>query len=446
MTARHLTLSSAILCALAYTFDRYTGWMIIPGLALMILASTRKRAYITSDAILWGTLFWGWLYAPLAQVIIDHGQGSAKLSAYAFLLAYQVLTLILLFAILRRSASDTHAFDSIARATVIIGIYWVYISLGSFWIFGSITGYCTAIPLIPLIHYASARLIISCAHPVPALVVPIILAMMLAVLIAHRKTVILTLALIILATVECMIPSPDHQSDWLETIGVIVPAGGSTESHVDRLQAIVCAQQDLLRRHPTISTMLLPESAVPLCVDKHPWISDLFDPNVLTIFGGFYSNNDYRKDACLSSILSAHDSRITKCYDKIKPLPFTEFVPAQWQWIKGLSTLFLNGKNSIISRSPTQPSMIWLGAPGFAQPYLCSDLFYDTTTVIKGRNNDLPILFLVNDSWFSHLMMPRLLRNYGILIALMLQRTVLYIGYYYQLVIWPDGTYKELLK
>ena len=446
MSALAYTIGSAILCVLAYLFDAACGWMIIPGITLLLCVSKKEGAYRLSHVVCWGTIYWGVLYAPLAQVIIDHGQGTLRLAAYFFLLAYQLCILVVFFGVIRFVLPTRNSLGRLGVASIGICLYWLYVSLASFWIFGSITGFCTAIPLVPLVPYSISCRVISVIHPLIALNIPVLIATCLALMITFRQWMVIALISLVIVCAESMMPRASRQCDWYETIGVIVPQGDRLEPLSDRLQEIVISQQQLVTKHSKITTILLPESAVPYCVDQYPWIETLFDPEVTTIFGSFYSNKDSQTNRCFSSILIARDTRITKCYDKIKPLPFTEYVPKGWRVIKGLLTLFLNGKNEIEPVRPLQPSFIYLDHVGPVEPFICSDLFYDTPVLIRNNSQKIPLLFLVNDSWFLPLMMPALLRNYGKLIALMVGRPVIYVGYYYQLIISPDGEYKELLK
>jgi apolipoprotein N-acyltransferase len=224
----------------------------------------------------------------------------------------------------------------------------------------------------------------------------------------------------------------------LQSIAIILPPTGEKKHPLDYAQKIEVKITTALAHNALLQGIIMPESAYPYCLNTMPEIIELFaaalerssgEPCTLVL--GSYKEEE---DKVQNSLYCVTDRRLILAYDKTKHIPFVEYLPFPWKKCSTMRNLFLKGKKESTSTKKI-PDPLFL-ANRWWQPAVCADLFLEATHLQWGH---LPLLCIVNDSWFSQEYMRNLMKLFACYTAIQAERELFYVGHYDGLWITAQG-------
>ncbi|HEB41490.1 MAG TPA: hypothetical protein ENI08_00530 [Candidatus Dependentiae bacterium] len=251
----------------------------------------------------------------------------------------------------------------------------------------------------------------------------------------------------ILPSLLCLLPflggkflvqHADDIPSYLSKIGYVRPP--KSEAYpLDVAQEIQGAITDLLQQRSDVNCIVMPESSYPFPLNEDQDMIDLWCDNALpddvSLLIGAHRREQHALHNCVYLL---NQGRIVNFYDKRHMMPFVEKVPSLWNIFTCFYTLFLQ-KNREFSPGNRPNVLFTLSNNVTFVPRICSELFFDTT---GNRDHiiqkDIPMLLVVNDSWFLGEYMRNLICLYAKLKAIEEGREILYVGHYHAL--WINRT------
>lgn len=192
---------------------------------------------------------------------------------------------------------------------------------------------------------------------------------------------------------------------------------------------VECCMHDFFRhvaiereRHPQISCIVTPESALPFVLNNHPEqmaaCAD-YARSLPLLIGSFYE-----EEGCICNALYWFSAgRLQKVIRKQHALMVTESIP-RWCDCAALRELFVGEHSFAVVAEVREPLELVEGV--FFYPLLCSELF--CTDMIIHVPEGAHVLALVNDSWFGNSSLAENLRAYARMKAWWQGKKMIYIS------------------
>lgn len=451
-------IASAVLLALAMTCCPLSPLAIAIFLVPLVYLLIQSERFSFKTGYVWGLCYFSIHLWALALVLLEQAQGFLRLLAYCFLVAYlscysglwHWLTQQLL-----RLCSPVSLWLRLCifGATTILFFHTLFYE--AFFLFGSRTGYCFGSPVVPLCWFDSFFIQQLARSPLLALSVIILINYMIALVYYYNKSVTHVLLVLLIIAGVILIP-PVSVLDTkikivMDTIGYCKP---SSENYSwETVRMLVTGLQSLFEHHPQLQIAVMPESSLPIIINKYPEVIDCLEYNALynekTLVVGTFRQEG---DKIYNSILFAKTNCIRRYYDKNNPLPFTEYLPWPWNKIGWIQNLFLNGKEQVCggatsygrpARQTTTKSSYQLTENLKITPFICSDLLFNTHQ--KGSGDDSVVLFIVKDSWFCSYY-AQLMYAYAKMLSVRWNQTFIYVSYHGAYLMSPQKRTFQLLQ
>lgn len=438
MTALYIS-SSACALSCAFLMPTYCSFFVFIFLTpIFYVVLMQKAQHWFLVGLLWGIIFWATHLVGIVMVLHERGCGPHRLLFGVGLIVYCALHAGLWFFSGHRMSLlyKTSSWWPGLCWLVTTEFYFIIVTHYMLWPFGVVMGYCFANPLLPLAQYPF--LLRSLPHIGPHVLLGFLIVgqyLIAVVFYSKSKKALLCGAL-------CFLP---FVWGWFDIKNVKIPYQATKIGYISppaRQLLVWQAAEDinwrivLLRQHsPNIHTIVMPESALPVLLNQHQNIIDLWGANALedeiTLLIGA-SRSDQQNE--YNSFYKIRGCRITNYYDKNFYLPFTEYCPWPWNYFNCFTNLFLKNKKGF---SPKENSRVFfsLTADCVVVPQLCSDLFFEHgfEQACMPRS---PILFAVNDGWFSAQYMRHLMQLFAVFKAVQYNRDIIYVGHFFG--VWID--------
>lgn len=429
-----LITSSALLCSVAFLMPSWLGWLVFIWPAPLFFPRI-VTAYSFKEGLCWGFIFFSLYLHGLAFVFIDYIGMWYGLLCYSMLVLYGAVSIGLLYAAARCLGNHW-----LVRLLALNSI-WLFIEHAYFIPFGSVQGLSLASLLIPLTSYPA---LVYCAAWLPLWLLTILSITIGAMLgLAVQKP---RMALIgFIACVPFLIGWYQYAAypvpSWASSLGICRPQQHA--SIWDQAYAIDAAIKDIYKKHPSITCIILPESAFGDCLERyHEFLTVWYDgamPDTMKLIMGAQRAHNQQ---LFNTLFMMQQCRITHYYDKSHLIWFFEYLPPFWKSCTNIRNLFL--KNKEFSGPPRDQSLVLLqlSADCTVTPALCSDLFFN---YIPATSRGDAILCLVNDRWFAKCpYIARLMILYARLYAIAHHQPIIYVGYQYGGLLMPDGIIHNL--
>ncbi|HSW74001.1 MAG TPA: hypothetical protein VLG71_02500, partial [Candidatus Limnocylindria bacterium] len=141
----------------------------------------------------------------------------------------------------------------------------------------------------------------------------------------------------------------------------------------------------------------------------------------------------------LNSLFVLSRNLVIDSYDKNLRMPITEYLP-EYLNFPCIRRLFLKNKKEFSTKKRSGRA-IKLGRDFTVVPRICSELYFDTSfTPPPG----IPVLCLVNDSWFAADYLRHLMLLFARFKALEWQADVVYVGHYRGVWITKEGVVQNI--
>ncbi len=188
----------------------------------------------------------------------------------------------------------------------------------------------------------------------------------------------------------------------LNTIGYLQPLPWPHYNPYEIMNDIAIQAQQLANKHPEKKLILMPESTCCFPLNKYEDACTILFQELgdrVLLLGG------YREEEKLyNSVYHISQDRISQKYNKTKLKPFTEYLPAHWNYFKFFRDNFLS-INKTFSTSDASCSILHLPLPNhehfLAIPVICWELYSATTDPCPHAPKNIPILALTNDAWYA---------------------------------------------
>lgn len=404
----------------------YCWWMALVWPVFFIYAAIQP-AFSVKHCIIWAVIAMGLHCAPIVYALTQLPNflpyylliGAFILIGYATLICCIVL-LPTIYILQKRNLC------SVARAALWAGsltLLFLLLTKYGFLPFGIQSGYSLFDPLIPLIRMPEL-LCIASHNQTAALILFFATAATAAITI--QKQTITSLAtltfLISLWIVGCAFYKPRIGK---QLPVCIQPMPRSFSKAADPLYVINSIQEmvlDALAASPTATTFIFPESAVGFCLSDYKtveaWGQNGIGKPVHLIIGGIrkQQNNQY------NCVYWFYDGTLQLVFDKRFPVPLVECQLARCPEI-----LLLRTSSPICMGSNPRPEIV-INDEIALVPYICSDLFFNTTPDDEYPNT--PILAVCNDT-YSPAPLRNLMRSATHYKAVCWKRSVVYIDYHH---------------
>jgi apolipoprotein N-acyltransferase len=221
----------------------------------------------------------------------------------------------------------------------------------------------------------------------------------------------------------------ENEPEYLKTISHVQPPARAITHPLEQAEEINIRILKTIQTKPQTTCVLMPESSFTHCLNAFPEASELWGINALSqgcilCIGSYRSDTQneynvlYRQKLC----------RITNHYDKHFLMPFVEKIPNFCRKISWIRNLFLK-INKEFSPKKDSSQLFYLTSSLSAYPRICSDIYMAEQSFNTYPQDNHPILFAVNDSWFSMQYAQHLMFLYAILYAMQNHKDVLYVGH-----------------
>jgi apolipoprotein N-acyltransferase len=433
------TVSSATMLAAAFWWPAAFFWCVFLFLIpIFYHAFTQPQSLTYADGFVWGLLFWSLHWYALFLLVIERGQGSLRVGCVFLLTMYCAFFSGGWFWIAQKGTTYWR------RAPLWVASVWIFSTFLYFsWMrhglllpFG-LDGYCFANPLLPLVWHCWLVSWVAAISSDGLLCILLCLQAALAFVIVHKNMKALIVVIIFaIPFFGIWVSEQSAVPEIAQHIGYVRPP--DEEHPMDQGQAINEALEIVLRKNRSVKIIVMPESSFPLPLNQCNAIVDLWQSNALSagdcLVIGCHRNTSEGSYNCCYCI---GNTLVTHLYDKKKLMPFTEYIPTPWNKLSLFATLFIRHKTHKILRGNTsaQPQSIYANVA--VEIRICSELFFDVST-LKG-SQQIPIICLVNDSWFSAGYMRTLMLLFAKMAAIEYQRHLVYVSHYVGVWLTPDG-------
>lgn len=426
---------SALLLSAAFFCPAYCCWFVFVFLIPIYYVALRSQVPLDFfDGLWWGLIFFGTHFFDIVVLLAQKAQGSLRVPLGIALIVYCALYVGMWFwATSCITKLYKRAWWRQACWCLTTLLYFYFVMHNLFWIFGSCTGYCFGSPLLPLAHYP----IFLFALPFfghTFLLACLCVAQMAATRCLTTKSrgccVLFLLCLIpfcvgLKKTGQAQIPS------YVATLGYVQPPPKTLTNMYDRAEEINARITKIINKNSDIRSLLMPESSLCGSLNQHNEILDMWGSNALKDTTISLYIGSFRTDIGTNLFVTLYQlkgGRITNHYDKKTLFPFTEFVPHWCQKINVIRNLFFKEKEKEFSTKDSENVFFNTATDIEAQPCICSDFYCCRSW---RSTEDRPILLAVNDSWFCHNYLRRLMFLYAVFFAIEMKRDIIYVGHYF---------------
>lgn len=193
--------------------------------------------------------------------------------------------------------------------------------------------------------------------------------------------------------------------------------------------------KQLLEQLPEVDVVIMPESAI---VDgivfeeyAHLFSEQHLQKPIHLIAGSFYKDQINYFNTCYW----VHNGNVRIRYDKRHTMPLTERIPSICNHPYIYDLYFSNAQ--CIDRATNVRPVLQISDNMHMVPYICSELFFNAEPDADNTSN--PIVALINDKWCMAIYLRRLMVQVAQLKAILWQRDIIYVSYYYALWCTKNG-------
>jgi len=318
-------------------------------------------------------------------------------------------------------------------------IFWWWVDNGIFWISGQWDGYPMAFPLVPLATIPHVLYLAPWFSMIGLLACLMIFESLIALALCDKSFILGMMGLLFLTPflVGFFISRDRHDlPSWANRVGYVALSGCHECDINKRAKLIGTMLAQFHAGHPQARLIVMPESTCAFALNENPhcaamWDTVLGHEDITLVVGG----HECEHGALFNTFYCVCKGQIIDRHHKVHCIPLVERIPAPWSRVPFFSSLFLKGYHPF-SVGLQQDQVIKINDCTFI-PMICSELFFAKSEPKVA--SEIPILCLVNDSWFIPYM-RHLLYLAAQCKAIVWRRVILYVGHYGAFWILPDGS------
>ena len=428
-----LVTTSAFLLQSAFMWGEQCAWMafiFLMPLLYSVVRCSMRRPFLTG--LWWGLIFFTSHFSALLVVLHEKAQGSLRLVAGAIFIVYCALHVGLWFSINAWIARGRSEQIKVFFWSVGAWFYFYWLCNFILWPCGHLVGYCFGSPLIALTgHPYFLSTVGSLGSNILLLFLIGIQASSVLFFISDTRYGIIILVCVTPFCLRLLNREVQIIPHYVSELCYVKPPPKRIFHPYERAEEINMCITRALQLKPAAQCILMPESSFAHCLNTFPEIIELWGTNSLaqgnTLCIGSYRADTYNE---YNTLYKIERCRITSLYDKSFLMPFVEYIPNFGKNFSYIRDLFLKSYREF-SPKKRSPEALALTDALFVQPLICSDIYMEPYMHCLKKTTSIPILLIVNDSWFSCLYAQRLMFLYAVYYAMCHKRDILYIGYSY---------------
>ena len=444
---------SALLYACAFIVPSICHWFVfIYLIPLYYYALTHTHTAVWGYAVQgfwWGIIFFLFHMYALIYMLVEQAALSSAVMVSMLLIGYSAVVSACWFAASGVVAACVRSPAGRLSVWVFFTILFIdFVESFFFKIICLPRGYVFAYPLIPLaqhdawiasLHYFPQRFLVLCLCASSACLAYVLIER------KHNRAAVMGAFLFLFPFVSSGFFERKKIALGCQNLFMYIqpPAYNKDMVEVAPLE-LACKLNEQLSRavrlFPHARCFLLPESTFPFPLDLYENIRQLWSENALfgaqeitVVMGSHHSYGHERKN----TLFSLEGCRIIQTYDKNTYLPFAEHMPWPWNKSSFFSEFLLKNKK-VFHKVDSCCKPVKLTSEFVACPYMCSDLFFNYPRI---DDQVCPIVWLVNDSWFTCGYYKHLMFLFAKLQATIYNRPILYIAHEFGVYIDPYAQY-----
>lgn len=430
--------ASAFALHIALYLPAYFFWLSffwLTPLFYLVCENRQKLSFV--EGFFWGFIFFLFHLSAVVHLIMTQAHGVGRFLFPVLLIGYCALHAGLWFFCAHRTSSLCGGGQ---RVRIIAWSFWTYcytlfLPYGLLWISGKCIGYPLSFPLVPLACYPPLLWLLGVVGRWVLMLFLITFSVCFTLFLYERNWWYCVLAVL------CSLPflsgfflqkQTDSLPDFVSTIGYICPQDEKVFIHpLDNAQEIYYRMQSLLKRHPELTSLVMPELSCHFALNEQEHLMRLWNNNALhDKVQLFIGASRCVGDSLFNSLYLIKEGRVQQYYDKQYLMPLVEYVPQWCTKIAWLNNLFLCNNNPFCEPSPSQPYFIFANNI-LCRPCICSDVLFDKKLLYaNASHNAIFILLTLNDSILMRKNTHFLMFLWTIFKAQELNTPFLYVGYH----------------
>jgi len=421
---------SALLGGIAHIVPAYADWLVF--IFLLPLFTTAYTVSVSAyDGLWWGIIFFSMLLSGVVWLVMEYAAAWQGIILSSLLIVYCALYSATWFWI--ATVVSTRLLSPMQWWRIVCWIgatiaYFCALDLILLKIIGLPRGYVFASPLVPLAHHSAWLVCLSWLSSYGALALLVTNSALFSAWLVYARSGYFFVACC------CMVPflygwiSPprNHIPNFNQMIVCAIPPDEQCLQHpLDAAQEIQRCITQACVSQPMAMCVCFPESTYPFPLSEYPHVLKVWQENAPHDCTVLMCCHDVVDNNLTNKLILMREGRIIQSYDKKIYFPFVEYIPYPWQSISWVKRLFLENKRTFRQTELCRPLM-QLTPTLTVAPYICADLFFGYPDCDEGA---CPILWLVNDSWFSCRYLRHTLFLFAKLQACMHKRPIIYVGH-----------------
>ncbi len=439
-----LIITSALLLHGALCCPQYLCWLVflylVPFFFLGLACLNKIDFY---SGFLWGIIFFSFHSWGLAKLVITECNGKGRfIFPVLFILYCSIHTGFWFWLIKKTKLLFAKQLQFLPLLLWTFLFFW-WAPQGLLWISGDYIGQPLFFPLLPLVQYQKTLQLLPLLGSNFLLLTMMLFSLFIVFFIVTQKKRFLVFVFL------CMLPflyghiflqKKVPVSNFVKTVGYICPPDCAKFSHpMDVAQEIYFRMCTLLKKHPHITTIVMPELSYRFALNKHQHVITMWNNNILhdkvQLFIGACHK---KKRKVFNSLYWIKNGKIKQIYDKSRLMPLAEYIPNAYKNISWLNHLFL-GEKQVFSENKNNNIVFKIEKTVTLEPYICAEIFFKKNNIPIQLPNDCYVLSMCNDTVLLSSSLRHLMFLWNKFKALEFTKSVFFVGYYSSSFISPTN-------
>ena len=390
---------SALSFALALFAPAYFFWLtfffLIP---IFYGARTENSNYSFTTGFLWGFIFFSVHLVPVTILIVNDCFGWFRFIFPVILICYSALHTGIWFTLAFRK-------KSFLRFVFYTWLFFWWVPRGLLWASGAYIGYPLMYPLLPLAEYPQFLAAVRFFGTEFLLLFLICFSMSSAFFLRtkNKKTFFLPIIFLTPFLIGFVLPHKEKElPDFFKTFAHVAPPDiPDGTPALDVAQEIYYRIRRLLKQHPEVRYIVMPELSCRFALNERQDVIDLWTHNALGDQVGLLIGACKKKDENIfNSFYFIQQGRVQQVHDKTCLMPFAEYVSKIYRIFSFTKKLFLNG--AICFTPGTKNVHFWFKEGHSCKNYICAEALFAKKKYSNLLSDNDFLLSIFNDALFSN--------------------------------------------